>query len=195
MLSIMDIVQGLTGTILTSTGFTSPQTSSLPPEIVTAVEACSFFESIPLWAVTLIGSLFIWILSFVMILTVYGRFFRLYMYTAIAPRPLSSFAGEPTQNIGISFVKSYAGVCLEGAVIVIACIIFSAISKVLFFFLFWTSADIFAPGKSLQVGSYCCISAVLAYIIILFHGSIPLQDQQHIPGLFLYSWNICLFLR
>ena len=129
MLSIMDIVQGLTGTILTSTGFTSPQTSSLPPEIVTAVEACSFFESIPLWAVTLIGSLFIWILSFVMILTVYGRFFRLYMYTAIAPIPLSSFAGEPTQNIGISFVKSYAGVCLEGAVIVIACIIFSVFAS------------------------------------------------------------------
>ena len=129
MLSIMDIVQGLTGTILTSTGFTSPQTSSLPPEIVTAVEACSFFESIPLWAVTLIGSLFIWILSFVMILTVYGRFFRLYMYTAIAPIPLSSFAGEPTQSIGISFVKSYAGVCLEGAVIVIACIIFSVFAS------------------------------------------------------------------
>ena len=129
MLSIMDIVQGLTGTILTSTGFTSPQTSSLPAEIVTAVEACSFFESIPLWAVTLIGSLFIWILSFVMILTVYGRFFRLYMYTAIAPIPLSSFAGEPTQNIGISFVKSYAGVCLEGAVIVIACIIFSVFAS------------------------------------------------------------------
>lgn len=129
MLSIMNIVQGLTGTILTSTGFTSPRTSSLPAEIVTAVEACSFFESIPLWAVTLIGSLFIWILSFVMILTVYGRFFRLYMYTAIAPIPLSSFAGEPTQNVGISFVKSYIGVCLEGAVIVIACIIFSVFAS------------------------------------------------------------------
>lgn len=42
-----------------------------------------------------------------------------------SPVPLSSFAGEPTQNIGKSFLKSYAAVCLEGAVIVLACIIFS----------------------------------------------------------------------
>jgi len=129
MLALMNIVQGVTSTIMNTSGFGTPQTTTLPSEIVTAVEACSFFESIPLWAVTLIGSLFIWILSFVMILTVYGRFFRLYMYTAIAPIPLSSFAGEPTQSIGISFLKSYATVCLEGAVIVIACIIFSVFAS------------------------------------------------------------------
>jgi len=76
-------------------------------------------------AVTLIGGLFIWVLSFVMILSVYGRFFKMYMYAALAPIPLSSFAGEPSQNVGKSFLKSYAAVCLEGAVIVLACIIFS----------------------------------------------------------------------
>ena len=37
----------------------------------------------------------------------------------------SSFAGEPSQNIGRSFLKSYAAVCLEGAIVVLACIIFS----------------------------------------------------------------------
>ena len=98
----------------------------LPTEIVTAVEDCGFFESIPLWAVTLIGGLFITVLSFVMILTVYGRFFRLYMYTALAPLPLASFAGESTQSVGISLIKSYVGVCLEGAVIVLACVIYAA---------------------------------------------------------------------
>ena len=50
---------------------------------------------------------------------------KLYLYTAIAPVPLSAFAGEPTQSIGISFIKSYAAVCLEGAIIVLGCIIFS----------------------------------------------------------------------
>ena len=97
----------------------------LASEIVTAVEDCGFFESIPLWAVTLIGGLFITVLSFIMIMTVYGRFFKLYLYTTIAPIPLSSFAGEPSQNVGKSFIKSYAAVCLEGAIIVLACIIFS----------------------------------------------------------------------
>ena len=50
---------------------------------------------------------------------------RLYLYTAIAPVPLSTFAGEPSQSVGKSFIKSYAAVCLEGAIIVLACIIFS----------------------------------------------------------------------
>ncbi|WP_029470290.1 hypothetical protein AB9D59_25515 [Blautia producta] len=125
MMALFDIVQGIVGTIMNTAGFGSTQETVLPQEIVTAVEECGFFESIPLWAVTLIGGLFITILSFIMIMSVYGRFFRLYLYTAIAPVPLSTFAGEPTQNVGKSFLKSYAAVCLEGAIIVLACIIFS----------------------------------------------------------------------
>ncbi|MBQ6428543.1 MAG: hypothetical protein IJK03_07180 [Oscillospiraceae bacterium] len=125
MLALLEIVQGIISNIMSTVGFGTPSATTLPDEIITAIEDCSFFESIPLWAVTLIGGLFIWVLSFVLILSVYGRFFRLYMYTAIAPIPLSSFAGEPSQNIGKSFLKSYAAVCLEGAIIVLACIIFS----------------------------------------------------------------------
>ena len=102
------------------------QIAKIPDGIFYAIEACSFWDKIPLGAVTILGSLFVTVLSFIMILTVYGRFFKLYMYTSIAPIPLSTFAGEPTQNIGKSFLKSYAAVCLEGVIIVIACIIFSA---------------------------------------------------------------------
>ena len=125
MMALFRIVQGVISTIMSSAGFGAAQQTVLPSEIVNAVEECGFFESIPLWAVTLIGGLFITVLSFVMILTVYGRFFKLYLYAAIAPIPLSTFAGEPTQNVGRSFLKSYAAVCLEGAIIVLACIIFS----------------------------------------------------------------------
>ena len=125
MMALFRIVQGVISTIMSSAGFGATQQTVLPSEIVTAVEECGFFESIPLWAVTLIGGLFITVLSFVMIMTVYGRFFKLYLYAAIAPIPLSTFAGEPTQNVGRSFLKSYAAVCLEGAIIVLACIIFS----------------------------------------------------------------------
>ena len=125
MMALFQIVQGVISTIMGAAGFSAPQDTILPPEIITAVEDCGFFESIPLWAVTLIGSLFITVLSFVMIMTVYGRFFRMYLYTAIAPVPLATFAGEPSQSVGISFIKSYAAVCLEGAIIVLACIIFA----------------------------------------------------------------------
>ena len=129
MMAFLSIIQGVISTIMNSAGFGTSATTVLPTEIVTAIEDCGFFESIPLWAVTLIGGLFVWVLSFVMILSVYGRFFKLYMYTAIAPIPLSTFAGEPTQSIGKSFLKSYAGVCLEGAIIVLACIIFSVFAS------------------------------------------------------------------
>lgn len=74
MLALLDIIQGVVSSIMNAAGFGAPSSTVLPAEIVTAVEDCGFFESIPLWAVTLIGGLLIWVLSFVMILSVYGRF-------------------------------------------------------------------------------------------------------------------------
>lgn len=125
LLAIFKICQGIISTIIKTAGLGTATKTVLPSEIISAVESCGFFESIPLWAVTLIGGLFITILSFIMILTVYGRFFKLYLYTALAPIPLSTFAGETTQNVGKSFLKSFCAVCLEGAIIVLSCIIFS----------------------------------------------------------------------
>ena len=125
MLALFNIVQGVISNIMTSSGLSTTSKTTLPNNMITAIESCSFLESIPLWAVTLIGGLVITVLSFILILTVYGRFLKLYMYTALAPIPLSTFAGEPTQNVGKSFLKSYCGVLLEGAVIILACVIFS----------------------------------------------------------------------
>ena len=47
-----------------------------------------------------LGRLGVVVITFVLILTVYGRFFKIFTYIAIAPIPLSTFAGEPTQNVG-----------------------------------------------------------------------------------------------
>ena len=125
MLSLFKISQGIVSKIISISNITSSTNSTLPAEMIKAIEKCGFFESIPLWAVTLIGGLVVTVLSFIMIMTVYGRFFKLYLYTAIAPIPLSTFAGEPTQNVGKSFLKCYSAVCLEGAIIILSCIIFS----------------------------------------------------------------------
>ena len=123
--AIFSIVQGTVTNIMSHCGMAGGTVTELPSEIVDKIEAVGMLESIPLWIVTLLGSLLITVLSFVMILTVYGRMFKLYMYTAIAPIPLATFAGEPTQSVGKNFIRSYAGVCLEGAIIALACIIFS----------------------------------------------------------------------
>ena len=125
MLALFNIAQGAAGTIMTASGLTAATPLALPDELVDIIEDVGFIESIPLWAITLLGSLFIWVLSLVMILTVYSRFFKLYMATAIAPLPLASFAGQPSSSVGMAFLKSYAAICLEGCVIVLACVIFS----------------------------------------------------------------------
>ena len=167
MMALFTIVQGIVGTIMNAAGFGSTQETVLPQEIVTAVEECGFLESIPLWAVTLIGGLFITVLSFIMIMSVYGRFFRLYLYTAIAPVPLSAFAGEPTQNIGKSFLKSYAAVCLEGAIIVLACIIFSV---------FAASPPVVNPDAAAVTMVWSYIAELIFNMLVLV-GAVKMADR------------------
>lgn len=167
MMALFNIVQGVTSTIMQTAGFGSTEDAVLPDEIIEAVEDCGFFESIPLWAVTLIGGLFITVLSFIMIMSVYGRFFRLYLYTAIAPIPLSSFAGEPSQNIGKSFLKSYAAVCLEGAIVVLACIIFS---------LFASSPPVVDPDAAAVTMVWSYIGELIFNMLVLV-GAVKMSDR------------------
>mgnify|MGYP007063232733 FL=1 len=167
MLALFDIVQGTISTIMTSAGFGTPNQTTLPTEMVTTIESCGFFESIPLWAVTLIGGLFITVLSFIMIMTVYGRFFKLYMYTALAPIPLSTFAGEPSQNVGKSFIKSYCAVLLEGAVIVLACIIFS---------LFASTPPVVNPDAAAVTQVWAYIGELVFNMLVLV-GAVKMSDR------------------
>lgn len=167
MLAIFDIIQGITSTIMTSAGIGTAMETVLPQEIITAIENVGFLESIPLWAVTLLGSIFITILSFIMILTVYGRFFKLYMYTAISPVPLSAAAGESTQNVCFTFMKSYAGVCLEGAIIVLACIIFSY---------FASSPPVIDPDASAVSMVWSYIGEIIFNMLILV-GTVKMSDR------------------
>lgn len=167
MNALFSIAQGLVSTIMSAAGFGAAQEIILPTEIITAVEDCGFLESIPLWAVTLIGGLLITVLSFVMIMTVYGRFFKLYLYTAIAPVPLSAFAGEPTQSIGLAFIKSYAAVCLEGAIIVLGCVIFS---------LFAASPPVIDPDAAAVSMVWSYIGELVFNILILV-GTVKMADR------------------
>lgn len=129
LLAIFRVVQGIISQIAGNVGNILTQGVTLPEVMQQKILACSFLDSIPLWIVALLSSLLITVLSFVMILTVYSRFFQLYMYTALAPIPLATFAGEGTSRVGWQFLKSYAGICLQGAIIVVACIIYSAFAS------------------------------------------------------------------
>ena len=128
LMAILSVCQGIISEIMGSGAIGGQTALSVPEAIVTAIESVGFLDSIPLWIVSLLASLLVTVLSFVVVLTVYSRFFKLYFHAAIAPVALASFAGETSQSIGKSFLKSYAGVCLEGAIIILACVIFSAMA-------------------------------------------------------------------
>ena len=167
MMAMFTIAQGIVAKIMETSGVVGQGGMSLPQSMVDTIEACGFWESVPLWAVTLIGSLIVTILSFIMIMTVYGRFFKIYIYAAIAPIPLSSFAGEETSHIGKSFIKSYAAVCLEGAIIVLACIIYS---------LFAASPPSVDPSATAVTQVWKYVGELIFNMLVLV-GTIKLSDR------------------
>jgi hypothetical protein len=166
MLAILSICQGVVSGIMSASGMGGQSAVSLPAAMITAIESVGFLDSIPLWIVALLASLLITVLSFVVVLTVYSRFFKLYFHAAIAPVALASFAGQPSQSIGVSFLKSYAGVCLEGAIIVLACVIYSA----------------FAMSEPVVTGA-TAVNMVWSYIgelvfnLLVLVGAVRLADQ------------------
>ncbi len=167
MMAMFTIAQGIIGKIMETSGVSGQGGTYLPESMIQTIESCGFWESVPLWAVTLIGSLIVTILSFIMIMTVYGRFFKIYIYAAIAPIPLASFAGEETSHVGKSFMKSYAAVCMEGAIIVLACIIYSLFAA--------TPPSVDATATAVtQVWKYV---GELIFNMLVLVGTIKLSDR------------------
>ena len=89
------------------------------------------------------------------------------LYTALAPIPLSTFAGEPSQNVGKSFIKSFCAVCLEGAVIVLACIIFSV---------FASSPPVVDTGAAAVTQVWAYIGELIFNMLVLV-GSVKMSDR------------------
>lgn len=168
MLTLFRITQGIVGTIMDNAGIggaTSPLT--VPAEIVQAVTDMGFFESIGPWIISLIACLVIIVISFILVLNVYGRFFRLYMHVAIAPIPLAAFAGEPSASIGKAFMKSFAAVCIEGAVIVLACVIFGA---------FASTPPVVQAGAS-PVNMVLTYSAEVIFNMLVLAATVKMSDR------------------
>ena len=127
LVDFVTIVQGIISDVTTTSSIGTALEYSIPSDVQATFEGIGILDgAIPVWAVCFISHLAMIVIGIVLLLTVYGRFFRIYMYAAIAPIPLATLAGQPTESIARSFLKSYAGVCLQGVVIVLACVIFSA---------------------------------------------------------------------
>ena len=106
-------------------------------------------------------------LAFIMILTVYARMFKIYIFSAISPIPFSSFAGEPTSNIGKNFLRAYAGVCLEGVIIVLACVIFTVMAS---------TPPLVNPGVADVTAVWSYIMEVIFNLLVLV-GAVRMSDR------------------
>ena len=114
LMVFIKIAQGAIRTVYLSTGLTPGTAVTVPDEVVDAIQGGRIIDSIPLAILTMIGVLLIWVVAIVILIACLGRIFKIFMYVAVSPIPLATFAGEPTQNIGKSYLKSFAGVCMEG---------------------------------------------------------------------------------
>jgi len=164
---LLDVVRDITGTMIRTAWDGSALLAELPASLDAAIDSLNFMEQTLMWLVGLLAALVIIVLSFVMLMSVYGCFFKIYMHMAIAPIPIAAFAGEATQRIGVSFVRSFAAVCAEGALIVLACIIFSA----------FASAPPVVPQSASAMSQVWQYIVEVIFNILVLVGTIKMANQ------------------
>ncbi len=154
----INLASSLLRDIMAASGFSLSSSMAVPQEIRDAVSELGLLSGLGAWAIAFLSMFIITVLSFIILLTVYGRFFKIFIMTALAPIPLAGFAGEPTSGMGKSFVRTYVAVLLEGAIILLATIIFSA---------FATSAPVFDTTASAQSMIFTYIGQLVFQMLIL----------------------------
>lgn len=129
LLTILQIFQGCISAIVNmeSISENSGKWAAVPDEITALTNEAGTIAGIGIFAICAIGSILIWALGIVMLLIVYLRFFKIYIYAAVSPIPLSTIAGETTSRIARSFIMNYIAICFQGIVIAIAFIIFAKV--------------------------------------------------------------------
>lgn len=129
LFKIMQMFQGCIQQInnLFSIDSSSGKVAELPSSLVDQLLQLNSLESVGILIVASLGAVAIWISSVVILLLVYVRFFKIYIFAAISPLPLATISGESTARTARSFLLNFIAICLQGIVITIALIIFSSI--------------------------------------------------------------------
>lgn len=122
-----EILQTVTGP--DGTNFLDLSWVELPKQVKLATSGLGATKATLFFIVVLIFALVIMVCSFTIIMVVYGRLFNIYLHLAVAPLALACGAAGPLRSTFVSYLKSFVGVCLQGVVIVIVCIVFSAFAN------------------------------------------------------------------
>ena len=122
-----EILQTVTGP--DGTNFLNLSWVELPKQVKLATSGLGATKATLFFIVVLIFALVIMVCSFTIIMVVYGRLFNIYLHLAVAPLALACGAAGPFRSTFVSYLKSFVGVCLQGVVIVIVCMVFSAFAN------------------------------------------------------------------
>ena len=122
-----EILQTVTGPDVTN--FLNLSWVELPKQVKLATSGLGATKATMFFIVVLIFALVIMVCSFTIIMVVYGRLFNIYLHIAVAPLALACGAAGPLRSTFVSYLKSFVGVCLQGVVIVIVCMVFSAFAN------------------------------------------------------------------
>lgn len=122
-----EILQTVTGP--SGTNFLDLSWVELPRQVKLATSGLGATKATLFFIVVLMFALVIMVCSFTIIMVVYGRLFNIYLHIAVAPLALACGAAGPLRGTFVSYLKSFVGVCLQGVVIVIVCMVFSAFAN------------------------------------------------------------------
>lgn len=122
-----EILQTVTGP--NGTNFLDLSWVELPKQVKLATSGLGATKATLFFIVVLIFASVIMVCSFTIIMVVYGRLFNIYLHLAVAPLALACGAAGPFRSTFVSYLKSFVGVCLQGVVIVIVCMVFSAFAN------------------------------------------------------------------
>lgn len=117
--------QVTTGTAMKDKMLTS---SKLPASVATQINSAGTWDKIIYVVVCFVAAIAIVIIAVKILLTVYARFFKIYMYVAVAAVPLTFFVSQEHRQTAWRFVKSFMALLLVGVLIIVACVIYYAVS-------------------------------------------------------------------
>lgn len=104
-----------------------------------------------------IAYFFAWIATIGVNVVVLSRFVQVYVFVALAPIPFATFPEQHASQIGISFLRGFASVCLQSAVIALACRLFPLFASTI------SPTDQSLLGYCLQIGILCLVLLVSVF--------------------------------
>lgn len=130
-MKIMLAVFGLASEIVTKAAATLPGGGELNAgqvnQLMETLKDASLLEKILMRIELLPMGLIIQLLGTVAWLISISRMIEIYMYCAVAPIPLATFASPELSSMGKNFLKSFAGVSLQGLFIIIVVAIYQVL--------------------------------------------------------------------